>query len=125
VPALCALALVAGGAAAEDPPHSEETREAAELPLRDPMRPYEHVAVTGPAVQAPSGFELTAVLVSESRRVAVINGKLRRVGDDFDGARLVRIDAESVRLTRGGDAVVVHLNRRRSATETTQGASTR
>jgi hypothetical protein len=84
-----------------------------ELPLRDPMQPYRRIPSNGGTDSAPRSLDLSAVLVSTSRRVAVINGGLRRVGDEIDGATLVAIDSDSVRLRRGGEVLVLHLSRGR------------
>ena len=78
--------------------------------LDDPTRPYRAPASNGPAGEARRSFELSGVLLSSSRRIAVINGELYREGDTVDGARVVRIDPRSVRLQRGDQIVVVELN---------------
>lgn len=66
----------------------------------DPTRPPHWMQV--PSQQAPvfnpSRYELQQVIQHPQRQRAVINGQLLRVGDDIDGARLVRIDATSVLL---------------------------
>lgn len=99
--------LASGFAAAEE-----------ELPLKDPMRPYQRQPSGDSAVSGPT-FDLTAVLISESRRIAVVNGGLYREGDEIAGSRLTQIRPESIRLRRGGTELVVHLNGRRSGTSVT------
>ncbi len=66
----------------------------------DPTRPPHWMAA--PATSAPpfnpANYELQQIIQHPQRQTAVINGQLLRVGDDIDGARLVRIEATSVVL---------------------------
>jgi MSHA biogenesis protein MshK len=95
--ALVLLVLAPAAFAAED------------LPLQDPMRPYQ-APVGGAGVGAERRTEVSAILISPQRRIAVINGELYREGDLVDGALLVRIEADSVRLKRGDRETVVPLD---------------
>jgi MSHA biogenesis protein MshK len=84
---------------------------AEELPLKDPMRPN---VVAGPASGAPRaepGFELTAVLVSDSRRIAVVNGRICHVGDRVNGAEIVAIEQGSIRIRRAAGDVLIKLRK--------------
>jgi MSHA biogenesis protein MshK len=106
----CALLVVAAIATAE------------ELPVRDPMRPFAVAAVAGggatPAAPGPR-FVLTAVVLAPERRVAVVNGEPRLLGDTVGGAKIVAIEADAVRLQEGDKELVIALGRRvqaRSAT---------
>lgn len=93
-----AVLVVAAGAAAR----------AADAPLKDPMQPYQPVPSDAQgAVEQP--FRLTGVLVSDTRRVAVINGKRLGVGERIDGAEVTRIDPKRVELRRGGEPLVLRL----------------
>jgi MSHA biogenesis protein MshK len=74
-----------------------------ELPLRDPLRPYTPGPASAPNATAERGLELTAVVIGSERRIAVINGELRREGDRFDGVTLVRIERGAVHLQRSGE----------------------
>lgn len=88
---------------------------AEELPVRDPMRPFTTVqAVGGDANPAAAGprFVLTAVLLAAERRVAVVNGEPRLLGDTVAGAKIVAIEANAVRLQEGGNELVIPLGRR-------------
>ena len=76
---------------------------AEELPLRDPLRPYTSGPASAPDATAERGLELTAVVVGSERRIAVINGELRREGDRFDGITIVRIERGAVHLQRAGE----------------------
>lgn len=71
----------------------------------DPMRPIHYQPP--PAEKSGSGekiqthttdWQLTAVLISAGRTVAVINGKSLQLGAQLDGYQLVRIDSDQVIL---------------------------
>ena len=78
----------------------------------DPTQPpssgaLESGAGTDAAALAPGGpGRLTAIVVSPTRRVAVIDGVPVRVGDEVGLARVIEIEPLSVRL-RGPDGEVV------------------
>lgn len=99
------------------------TLAAQEPPLRDPMQPFEYVQVPGARGTAPRRLELTAVLVAPERRVAVINGSIRREGDWIEGAQITRIEAQAVHLRRGGEDIVVRLKPRRTEPQIDEGDS--
>jgi MSHA biogenesis protein MshK len=67
--------------------------------IRDPMRP----AGAAPAVRAraASTFKLEGV-ISGSVRVAIVNGRLVRAGDDVGGAKILEVLSHGVRYSRGG-----------------------
>jgi hypothetical protein len=97
------LLVAAAAAAGEDD----------QVPVRDPMRPF----ATGPAASSTPGasgprFVLTAVLLAPERRVAVINGEPRLLGDTVGGAKIVAIEADAVRLQEGDKELVIVLGRR-------------
>ena len=66
--------------------------------LADPTRPEIAAASPAAAPAAAARFELRAVLIGKTRRVAVINGRALGVGDSVDGAEVVSIDAGRVRI---------------------------
>ncbi len=88
----------------------------ADLPATtdDPMRP-----VMRPGIRVEPGVEprparrpdwvLSSTLVSELRRVAVINGRLVGVGDSILGARVIGIGARSARLHYAGQELLLQL----------------
>jgi hypothetical protein len=78
--------------------------------LRDPMQPFKVVpgAAGGGSAAAPR-FRVTAVLISTARRVAVVNGAPRQVGERVDGATITRIEPQAVHLEQGADTWVIHL----------------
>jgi len=83
---------------------------AEDAPVRDPMQPYRFVAGSGSAggVVTPR-FALTAVLISPTRRVAIVNGKPYERGESIGGAEIVRIDPDAVHLREHGNELVVPL----------------
>ena len=95
--------------------------EAQVAPLRDPMQPHRPVATSGAQRSAPNRFELTAVLVSSDRKIAVINGSFHREGDWINGAQITRIELQAVHLQRGSEETVVRLNQRRTELQITRG----
>jgi len=90
--------LAAAGAAAED------------APVRDPMRPF-GAAAPGVAGVARPRFELSAVLISPTRCVAIVNGKPYLQGAVVDGAEIVAIEPRLVRLRERGEEREVSLGR--------------
>ena len=79
----------------------------ADTDLRDPMRP-QRAGVTG-ATQAEQRFDVTAILYSDGRRVAVLNGQPVRDGDRIGDARIVAIDPGAVRIAYRGEIVTARL----------------
>jgi hypothetical protein len=80
--------------------------------LRDPTRPYSARSVAstgggggGGGNKVASSFKVTAIFTSEMRRVAVVNGQRVSEGDQVDGATVVEILADRLRLNQGGKAI--------------------
>jgi hypothetical protein len=79
--------------------------------LRDPMRPSGAPTAArsaAPRAIAPATLKLEGVIGSQ-QRVAIINGRLVRVGDVVAGARIVEIFAAGVRYERAGKVSTVTL----------------
>jgi hypothetical protein len=89
--ALCALAT-AGAAQAER--------------LSDPTR---RIALESSSGVALERFRLSATRLSGSARSAVINGELRREGEQIDGARIRRIGHGEVLLEEDGRSIRLSL----------------
>ncbi len=84
--------------------------------LRDPTRPYSVApVVTTPtgaraiAKAKATGFNVTTILVSEKRRVAIVNGKRVSEGDQVDGATVVKILADRLQLDLHGKEITTRL----------------
>jgi hypothetical protein len=73
--------------------------------LHDPMRPSgapaSEATVRASRPSAASSLKLEGVIAGE-QRVAIINGRLVRVGDTVSGSRVLEIFAHSVRCERAG-----------------------
>ncbi len=80
--------------------------EGAEL-LRDPTRPYSATPVVMPA--SAKAFSVSAILVSQKRRVAIVNGQRVSEGDQVDGATVVEILADGLRLNLHGKEFTTRL----------------
>jgi len=108
---VAAVLAAAGAARAED------------APVRDPMQPFRYVASAGAGggVVAVPRFALTAVLISPTRRVAIVNGKPYERGESVDGAEIVRIDPDAVHLRQHGNEVIVPLGHAAAAAKPSQG----
>lgn len=93
--------------------------------LRDPMQPpplalqkireakWAKRPKTNKAVvkkPPPKALQLTSILISRDRRVAIINDQMLRVGDKIDNATLVRLTRDSARLVRKGKVINLSLN---------------
>jgi hypothetical protein len=78
--------------------------------VRDPMRPFDSVAAAAVAASAPR-FVLTGVLIAPSRRVAIMNGRPYTQGEAVDGAEIVAIEPNAVRLRERGTELVISLSR--------------
>ncbi len=82
--------------------------------LVDPMRPVRYQApaastiVTGPGQADVKSWQLSAVLISAERSVAVINGTSLQEGQVLDGYRLLQIEPGRVVLKNGQRKIVLH-----------------
>ena len=86
---------------------------AEEPPLHDPMRPFGGGSPSAAEPGRPR-FTLTALLVAADRRVAVVNGKPYLEGGVVDGAEIVAIEINHVRLREAGREYLLELGSARS-----------
>ena len=84
------LAALCGAAAAET--------------LSDPMRPRQRLTNPAPA-QDKVPYDLSAILYSSDRRVAVINGRTVSEGDRIGSAKVRRIGRRSLELEERGERI--------------------
>lgn len=81
--------------------------------LRDPTRPYAAAPVAEPTgarvIAKVTRFSVSAILVSEKRRVAIVNGKRVSEGDKVDGATVVKILADRLQLDLQGKEITTRL----------------
>ncbi len=76
--------------------------------LRDPTRPWSArtVAPVGTVTSTGvTGFRVTAIFTSDRRRVAVVNGQRVSEGDTVDGATVVEILTDDLRLDLNGKTI--------------------
>ena len=79
--------------------------------LPDPTRPPAALAPKAPAETERRGdsLELRAVFFAEGRRIAIVNGRRLRVGDEIEGATVRAIGPGNVELVRGEERVRLEL----------------
>ena len=78
--------------------------------MTDPTRPPIAVKQTAKtSKESPRTTLLSAVLFSDDRRVAVIDGRVLREGDRVGDAVVTEIFADGVKLARGGHVQVMRL----------------
>ena len=69
--------------------------------LADPTRPPSIARVGEPGDGAPAAGRLQSILISATRKLAVIDGMTVPLGGKVDGATLIAIDETEVKLKRG------------------------
>ncbi|MBT8090254.1 MAG: general secretion pathway protein GspB [Gammaproteobacteria bacterium] len=75
---------------------------------RDPTRPYSAPSVVSPG-NSQSGFNVSAIFVSKIRRVAIVNGRRVTEGDSINGAIVVEINKDALRLNLNGKELTTRL----------------
>jgi hypothetical protein len=75
--------------------------------MSDPMRPPQSGAAVTPRNVGDPRWQVTGILVSSGRKVAMINNRLLGVGEKVDGARVRNIYGNSVELDIDGQLVVL------------------
>jgi hypothetical protein len=97
-------------AVAAPPPPLEAPRPETAEEARTPQATASRVAEPEPAAAArikepklgPGVFQLQAISAQEGHPVAILNDRLVREGDTFDGVRVVRIGADEVEIEVAG-----------------------
>jgi len=77
-------------------------------PDRDPTRPYSAQAIASPGSRT-TAFNVSAIFVSKARRVAIVNGQRVTEGDSINGAVVVEINKEALRLNLNGKELTTRL----------------
>jgi MSHA biogenesis protein MshK len=88
--------------------------------LRDPMRPPSAPAAVISRPDAPPAMQLQAVIGTGESRIAIVNGKVVRVGDRIEGALIGEISADHLVYTRGGKQLVASLSNTKLSVRTTR-----
>lgn len=82
--------------------------------LQDPTRPADWQTVRAATAEPAKQFQLNYILSSNERSQAMINGQRVGEGDRINGARVVRITAESVTLNVDGQQRVLRTQNRKA-----------
>jgi hypothetical protein len=90
--------------------------------LRDPMQPppfalqkfrqakwASQPRVDKPKTAKPKPLQLTSILYSKNRKIAIIDDQMLAVGDRIRGARLVKLTRATARLVRNGKVINLNL----------------
>jgi MSHA biogenesis protein MshK len=82
--------------------------------LADPTMPagYKPPSSTITSQLAPTQYEwtLNTTVISPSRELAIINGKVLSVGDEINGAILLSIEHQQVKLSYKDDVIILKLH---------------
>lgn len=93
--------------------------------LRDPMQPppfalqkfrlakataKSSVVTPKAAKPAREPLQLTSILISKNRRIAIIDDQMLAIGDKIRGAKLIRLTRQSARLVRKGKVINLSLS---------------
>jgi len=93
--------------------------------LRDPMQPpalalqkFRQAKWSGKSTPTkssvsktkPKPLQLTSILISPNRRIAIIDDQMLAVGDRIRGARLIKLTPMSARLVRKGKVIDLSLD---------------
>lgn len=78
--------------------------------VADPTRPPGMMAETPEAAAAGGGPVLQSVMLSPTRKLAVISGEMVELGGRYGGARLVRLTETEAVLQSGGERTVLRLH---------------
>ncbi len=101
---IAVFAVLAGWLVAGGPAGAER--------LPDPMRPPQTGARTAPAPMGePQDWKLHMIRISPDQRLAVINGRIVKPGDEVSGARVLSVGTNSVQLRKGAKRFSVALSR--------------
>lgn len=74
----------------------------------DPTRPYSARSVVSAGTRT-AAFNVSAIFVSTERRVAVVNGQRVTEGDSINGAIVVEINRDALRLNLNGKELTTRL----------------
>ena len=77
----------------------------------DPTRPTEYKPVVQSTKIVKRHYALTYLMVGEKRKVAVINGKQVVPGSKVDGARVLAITSQGVRLRVGNQTRMLTISK--------------
>jgi hypothetical protein len=70
--------------------------------LDDPMRPPVSLSTVKKTEKTVTGYELSSIFISSTRRAAIINGRNVTIGDRVNKARVLDIQATQVVISLAG-----------------------
>lgn len=76
---------------------------------RDPTRPSNYTEVDGDNISQTESYNLQSIMINETRRVALINGRYVKVGDEVGNAKVVAIEKNKVVLSVSGQTKIIKL----------------
>lgn len=79
--------------------------------LADPTRPALSHGITTVASSAPAALRVEAIMQRLECRLAIVDGKVVRIGDRIGNAVIEDITNDAVRYSRGGRSEVAYLAR--------------
>lgn len=77
--------------------------------LKDPMRPPVVLSKGNKTQKGVTGYELSSIFISPTRRAAIINGRNVTVGDRVNRARVLEIQAAEVVISVAGKKRILTL----------------
>jgi hypothetical protein len=79
--------------------------------IQDPMRPPNFNADSTTQAASVPQWNLTEILISDERRIAIINNKPVKAGDMINNAKVISINTDHVVLTRHNKTFKQYLSR--------------
>jgi type II secretory pathway component PulC len=73
---------------------------------RDPTRPY---SASVPGTTATASYRVNAIIISDDRRVAIVNGKRVGIGSAVHDATVIAIEKDHLILQRNGQYITARL----------------
>ena len=77
--------------------------------LNDPTLPPNVSTVVNQTTDSAASWQLSSILVSPQRRVAIINGKSVQPGEILSGAKVLSISETGVKLKHRGEIIQLRL----------------
>ena len=78
--------------------------------IKDPTKPPDKVLEKIRMKSCDNKFyDLNAIIISKSRKIAVINGKTLSIGESIDGSQVIEIEKSSVYLKKGSSVTVLSM----------------
>jgi hypothetical protein len=76
---------------------------------QDPMRPPNWVNQVNSSPIQNERINLQQILISKERKIVIINDKILREGQSINGNKIIKIEAEQIKIRRRGVSKVIKL----------------